>query len=49
HQPRHSDIMDFAKKIADKIGYEIVKEKLNSKVVLLKNPESKIGLNYWEN
>ena len=48
NQPTHDEIKEFAKKMAKLLNYEIVSEKINSKVVLLKNPNSKRGLNYWE-
>jgi len=47
-QPTHEEIKTFALTISKLIGYEIVNEKINSKVILLKNPKSKIGFNYWE-
>lgn len=48
HQPTHEEIKDFGKRIAKLLNYEFINEKKNSKVILLKNPKSKIGNNYWE-
>lgn len=35
NMPRHNEIIDFAKKISELSGYEIIDEKANSRVVLL--------------
>ena len=40
NMPRHSDIIDFAKKIGELSGYKIIDEKKESRVVLLGDDSS---------
>ena len=39
NMPKHVEVRDFAKKLAERIGYEVVDEQISSRVVLL----SRIG------
>lgn len=41
NMPSHEEIKEFAEKIAEKIGYEIINEKYNSRVVLMRRKGSR--------